>query len=130
MNQNTYSVYYAHHQWKYGTQIEQHELEVIRKFFPTAAICNPSTDINCEDQTEENIMKDCLKAVSNSDVIVFSSVDGNIGHGVWQEVRYAQDQGKLVLYLYQCGLHTNYYIARNWDSETDRLYGFAGLTEE
>lgn len=39
-----YNTYYAHHQWKYGTQIEQHEIDLIKRYFPSDTIFNPATD--------------------------------------------------------------------------------------
>ena len=39
-----YNTYYAHHQWKYGTQIEQYEIDLIKRYFPGDAIFNPATD--------------------------------------------------------------------------------------
>ena len=52
-----YDIYYAHHQWKYGTKIEQYELDLIRRYFPKARICNPATDIDNVDRSEEDIMR-------------------------------------------------------------------------
>lgn len=139
MNQNKidtiqqYAIYYAHHQWKYNTEIEKYELGVIRKYFPTGKICNPSVDIqqydrpNYELRPEDDIMADCLKAVTNSDILVFSSMDGMIGPGVYQEIEKAKDQDKLVLYLYQDSLHTDFSIYRHWMSNNDRLYAFVEL---
>ena len=77
-----YDIYYAHHQWKYGTKIEQYELDLIRRYFPKAHICNPATDIDNVDRTEEDIMRDCLETVKNSDIIALSTVDGCAGRGV------------------------------------------------
>ena len=58
-----YDIYYAHHQWKYGTKLEQYELDLIRRYFPKARICNPATDIDNVDRSEEDIMRDCLDTV-------------------------------------------------------------------
>ena len=33
-----YDIYYTHHQWKYGTKIEEYEIDFIRKCFPMANI--------------------------------------------------------------------------------------------
>ena len=40
-----YDIYYAHHQWKYNTQVEIYELDLIRRYFPNAKIFNPSVDL-------------------------------------------------------------------------------------
>ena len=29
-----YDIYYAHHQWKYGTKVETYELNLIKRYFP------------------------------------------------------------------------------------------------
>ena len=34
MNECKLKIYYAHHQWKYGTKIEDYELNLIRKRKP------------------------------------------------------------------------------------------------
>ena len=95
-----YDIYYAHHQWKYGTKIEQYELDLIRRYFPKARICNPATDIDNVDRSEEDIMRDCLETVKNSDIIVFSAVDGCVGRGVYQEVTYADKYDKIIFFIY------------------------------
>lgn len=126
----TTSVYYAHHQWKYGTKVEQYELEVISRYFPHANVFNPATDLlstNCGD--EKVIMEECLDTVANSDILVFSSMDGMIGIGVYTEVDAALKAGKLVLYLTKNTLTTEFTI-RAEDERTrndlgvdaDRLY--------
>ena len=38
-------IYYAHHVWKYGTPIEDYELECIKKKFDSAEIINPRTSL-------------------------------------------------------------------------------------
>lgn len=119
-----YNIYYAHHQWKYETDIEQYELDLIAKNFPNASIFNPRTRIKPA-ETEEDIMKQCLDKVMAADVIIFSSVDGCVGKGVYTEVKKAEDAGKLVLYIYKNRLHTNYELHKNYESDsTDRIYGF------
>lgn len=123
-NAGATSVYYAHHQWKYGTKIEQYELEVINRYFPHAEVFNPSTDLlsnDCGDET--TIMEECLGVVDGSDILVFSSMDGMIGIGVFTEVEAALKAGKLVLYLTKDVLTTEFTIrAEDQNTRTDRLY--------
>lgn len=118
------SVYYAHHQWKYGTKIEQYELEVIDRYFPHAEVFNPSTDLLTKDCGDEAIiMEECLDVVDDSDILVFSSMDGMIGIGVFTEVEAALKAGKLVLYLTKDVLTTEFTIrAEDPNTRTDRLY--------
>lgn len=120
-----YDVYYAHHQWKYGTKIEEYELNLIKRYFPNARIFNPSTDITTIG-SEEEIMKECLETVDNSDIIVFSSMDGVIGKGVYTEVMEARKKGKLILYINHNELDTivpSIAIYENGkDNASDRIY--------
>jgi hypothetical protein len=88
-------IYYAHHLWKYNTPIEEYEIELIRKTFPGATIINPNTDIQ-QNQEEAQIMADCIASVETCDVVVFSSMDGVIGKGVFDEVAKA----KTVYYIF------------------------------
>lgn len=92
-------IYYAHHIWKYGTKIEEYELELIKKTFPNAEIFNPSTDIN-QTENEEFIMKRCLEEVKQSDMVIFSSMNGCIGLGVSQEIDCAYRNNIKVSYLF------------------------------
>lgn len=92
-------IYYAHHIWKYGTQIEDYELSLVKQIFPNATIFNPSTDID-QSESEENIMKRCLVEVRKSDIVVFSSMNGCIGYGVSQEVNCAYSNNIRVSYLF------------------------------
>ncbi|HPE08119.1 MAG TPA: hypothetical protein PLT28_00105 [Saprospiraceae bacterium] len=96
----TMEIYYAHSVWKFGTQIEDYELDLIRAMFPGYHIINPAVDIpQCE--TEEEIMVHCVNAVQIADVLVFSSVDGIVGKGVYEEIVEAINAGKRLFYIWQ-----------------------------
>ena len=116
------TIYYAHHQWKYGTKIEEYELELIKKQFPHALIFNPATELNVDGRTEEDIMNECLEIVDKSDIVIFSAMDGMIGIGVYNEVMAAKESGKLILYIYQNKLTTDFRIYRTPERNSDRLY--------
>lgn len=118
------TIYYAHHQWKYKTKVEEYELGVIKRYFPNAVIFNPSTDLKCDSRSEENIMRECINTVSKSDIVVFSSMDGSIGKGVFREIINATATGKLVLYIYQNQLITNWQLRENPVVDNDRVYAF------
>ena len=120
-----YDIYYAHHRWKYGTEIEKYELKLIKRYFPNGRICNPSTDLNFDGLSEAEAMETCLNAVRNSDILVFSSVDGAIGIGVSKEIDTAEKCGKIVFYIDQDEISTIYSIYAN-ESEraNDRVYAF------
>lgn len=120
-----YDIYYAHHQWKYNTPEEYYELDLIRRYFPNANIFNPATDLTTiESGDEAVIMEECLDVVRNSDILVFSSLDGCVGTGVFREVKEAQSKGKIVFYIYHNGLVTDFDVDERKESErTDRLYG-------
>lgn len=116
-----YDIYYTHHQWKYSTKVEQYEYELIQRYFLHARIFNPSVDLNTHGLTESEIMDLCLKTVRDSDILVFSSMDGAIGTGVYHEVEEAQNAGKLVLYIFHGKLHTSFEVSRI-PNGSDRLY--------
>lgn len=119
------TIYYAHHRWKYKTLIEVYELSLIRKYFPNAKIINPATDLIQKDCGDEaRIMEECLKLVLNSDIIVFSSMDGLLGSGVYKEVQTAQKASKLVLYLYQDDMTTEFDICHRGKNISDRLCAY------
>lgn len=92
-------VYYAHHVWKYGTEIEAWELDLIRQFFDRYKIINPRDAIE-QGRPEENIMADCLQKVKECDAFVFSSLSGVIGKGVYREIRHAARLGRPAYYLH------------------------------
>ena len=118
-----YDIYYAHHQWKYGTKIEEYEISLIKRYFPHASIFNPSMNLNTKDMTESAIMEECLRQVMDSDILVFSSVDGCVGAGVYTEVMRAKSQGKFVFYIYQDKLRDDFDLSmRPENKRTDRLY--------
>lgn len=119
-----YDIYYAHHQWKYGTKVETYEINVIKRYFPNSKIFNPSTDLILpKSSDEEAIMKHCLETVRNSDILIFSSMDGVIGTGVYHEVEEAQKAGKIVFYIYQNRLSQDFTI-NQFDPimQQDRVY--------
>lgn len=117
------TIYYAHHQWKYGTKIEEYELDLIKRYFPHAEIFNPAIDLKFKDcGDEEIIMDECLEIVDKSDIVIFSAMDGMIGIGVYKEVMAAKETGKLVLYICQNKLTTDFRIYRTPERNSDRLY--------
>lgn len=119
-----YDIYYAHHQWKYNTRVESYELELIRRYFPNARIFNPSVDLtHTKEDGEEIVMAECLETVRSSDILVFSSMDGCIGTGVYQEIKEARKKGKLVLYIFHDTLLSDFEVIKRASFEkTDRLY--------
>ena len=88
-------IYYAHHLWKYGTPIEQYELNIIKKAFPDAEIFNPSTDIPRGLQDDEAMIL-CIDALSGCNALVFSDLSGVVGKGVMEEIETANKDGKPV----------------------------------
>lgn len=123
-----YDIYYAHHQWKYNTTVELYELSLIRRYFPNASVFNPSIDLKTDSKDESVIMSECLDTVRNSDILIFSSLDGCVGKGVYQEVMQAQNQGKIIFYIYQDGLRTDFGISERPESKrTDRMYANVNL---
>ena len=81
-------IYYAHHLWKYGTQIEQYEINLIRKAFPDAEIFNPSVGIP-QGLSEKDAMELCISALSNCNILAFSDLSGVVGKGVAEEIESA-----------------------------------------
>lgn len=124
-----YNIYYAHHQWKYGTQVEQYELDLIKRCFPEDNIFNPATDLLTNPGLGEGaIMEECLERVRNSDILVFSSMDGVIGTGVYHEVEEARKEGKFIYYIFHNKLYTSFAYVKFADSErTDRLYAAVSI---
>lgn len=119
---NVSRVYYAHHQWKYGTKIEEFEIEMIRKAFPKMDIFNPATDLKTDGLSEEEIMRQCLKEVDASDLVVFTTMDCYIGKGVLEEIRHAQSNGKVVLWFAGGEFRTDFEIDVIRIPISDRLY--------
>jgi len=98
------NIFYSHHTWKYGTPIELYEMAKIMSYFDVNnqddfTIINPSKALN-QEQPESDIMKDAFRLIESCDVLVFSTVSGMIGHGVFNEVVYALNCGKRVYQLY------------------------------
>jgi hypothetical protein len=85
-------IYYAHHLWKYGTPIEDYEIECIKKKFEDAEIINPRTLLP-QDKPESEIMQLAYDTIKGCDVLVFSTVSGMIGHGVFNEIAVAVNSG-------------------------------------
>lgn len=95
-------IYYAHHLWKYGTEIEAWELDLVRQYFPGCEIVNPNGAIE-QGRPSEDIMTDCLQKVRESDALVFSTLSGVIGKGVFHELVEAANLG-LPIYCIQQGV--------------------------
>lgn len=122
------TIYYAHHQWKYGTKIEEYELDLIKKYFPNAVIFNPATDLRFKDcGDEEIIMDECLNKVLESNIVIFSAMDGMIGIGVYNEIMAAKEAGKLVLCLTSNKLYSTFSIYESPECGSDRIYARVGV---
>lgn len=127
MTERKLNIYYAHHQWKYGTKIEEYELDLIKAYFPNAAIFNPSVDLNIDGKTEDEIMCICLDQVKSSDMVIFSGIDGLVGIGVFKEVTKAKDFGIPVYYIAKDELRHDFDMIANWLSNSDRTFGRVDL---
>lgn len=90
-------IYYAHHMWKYNTEEEKREINLIWNRFQELII-NPNGWI-AQNNTEEAIMNQCFHFVRMCDITVFSTIDGVMGKGVYTEVKEALDNNKEVYYL-------------------------------
>lgn len=115
-------IYYAHHIWKYRTEIEDYELGLIRGVFPAAEIINPMRFQHEDLNDEKAIMKTCIDELSKCDVLVFSSLSGVVGAGVYEEVNYAIDNKILVYYLINNGLRVLPNVFWNLIGKGRRLY--------
>ena len=96
------NIYYAHHLWKYNTEIEKYEIELIKANYPDADILNPNGCIGYTESsglTTEEIMDICFAAIHSSDVLVFSSVNGVVGKGVTDEVTLAKQLRIPIFYI-------------------------------
>ena len=94
-------IFYSHHCYKYGTPIEEYEMELIRSGTPIeeVTIINPKNALP-QDAPESVIMEDAFSIIANCDALVFSTVSGMIGRGVFDEVIYALNHGKPVYEIY------------------------------
>lgn len=115
-------VYYAHHQFKYGTKTEQYEIDLIARKFPNCKIFNPSTDIS-QSMSTPDIMRVCISKVNKSDVLVFSSLSGVVGNGVYEEVYTALKNKIKIYYIYNNRLHRKRFVNfKKLNSKNDRVY--------
>lgn len=88
-------IFYSHHCWKYGTKIEEWELSLIASAFSTVddlTIINPRISLP-QDAPESVIMETAFETINTCDVLIFSTVSGMIGHGVFDEVLFALNHG-------------------------------------
>lgn len=119
------SLYYAHHMFKYDTRMEEYELQVIRKNFPEYDIINPNGDIPFEkNESEQSIMGKCLEVIEreNVDCLVFSSMNGVVGQGVFAEVNHALALGKKIYYIHNNGVEKCRAVLFDIINENGRIY--------
>lgn len=94
-------IYYAHHQWKYDTPIEQWELSLIEKKLSEYEAFNPSTQlILSPHMTEYEVIVERLEKVAECDALVFSSLGGVLSKEQYLEILCALNN-KEVYYLTQ-----------------------------
>lgn len=113
-------IYYAHHIWKYGTPIETFEMSVIKNEFDFEdgfEIVNPK-DALPQNIPESEIMKQTFAMIDQCDAVVFSTVSGVIGHGVFDEVMYALNKGIQVF----CLMGDDCYLVEDKDIFKDVIF--------
>ena len=115
-------VYYGHHQWKYGTKVEEFEIEMIRTSFPKMSIFNPATDLKTDGLSEDEIRRQHLKEIDDSDLVVFTTMDGYIDKDTLSEIEHAQLCKKVVLWFVGGEFRTNFEIDVILTPISDRLY--------
>lgn len=92
------NIYYAHHTWKYGTPIENYEIECIKDKFHDVNIINPRTYLP-QDKSESEILQAAYDTIRGCDAVVFSTVSGMVGCGVFNEIAVAINSGIAVYQL-------------------------------
>ena len=103
-------VYYVHHQWKSGTKVEEFEIEMIRTSFPKMSIFNPATDLKTDRLSEDEIRRQHLKEIGDSDLVVFTTLYGYIDKDMLSEIRHAQLCKKVVLWFVGGEFRTDFEI--------------------
>lgn len=99
-------IYYAHHVWKYGTPIEDYEIDCIVNQFDDVEIINPRTTLQ-QNRPEHEILSAAYETITKCDALVFSTVSGMIGHGIFNEIAVAVNHG---IPIYQFEGNTCYKI--------------------
>ena len=115
-------IYYAHHLWKYNTDIEKYELDIIKRYFPYDEIINPNGYIE-QGREESEIMIDCLSTIEDCNILIFSSVNGVVGRGVVDEFNKASKLGLPIYYIIDNILYdARPYSFKLTNSGNNRLY--------
>lgn len=116
-------IYYAHHMYKYNTKVEEYELSLIKKTFPKGTVINPNGFFSFSPQeSEESIMQSCLETIHKSDALVFSSMSGVVGVGVFTEVNFAISLKKPVYYIQNNKITKCSQVMFQITDEGDRVY--------
>lgn len=92
---------------------EKLELDLIRQQFSDAQIINPSNYDNFWDRkgySSQEKMQECFQLLSECNLVVFSSIKGFIGRGVYEEIRKAENLSIPVKYIWNNNF-TGYSIA-------------------
>lgn len=123
-------IYYAHHLWKYDTEIEKYELDLIKRYFPYDEIINPNGYIE-QGREEPKIMIDCLSTIEDCNILIFSSVNGVVGKGVVDEFNKALELGLSIHYI----MNDILYNAENYgfkltNSGNNRLYATVSTNKQ
>ena len=93
-------IYCAHHMNKYNTNEEIKEINLIEEKFKDYLIINPNGWI-CQENSNQAIMNQCYHFVKMSDITVFSSYNGIVGRGVYEEVTVALKNNKEAYYIFE-----------------------------
>lgn len=119
-------VYYAHSRMKYNTEVEEYELELLKD----CEVINPNGTVDQTLPTEE-IMVKCFELISKCDKFVFSTVNGTIGKGLYQELFFAMKEKKKIYIIenHEIKEIKTLFINPIKDSENNKIYATVKVEE-
>ena len=95
---------------------------MIRTSFPKMSIFNPATDLKTDGLSEAEIRRQHLKEIDDSDLVVFTTMDGYIDKDTLSEIEHAQLCKKVVLWFVGGEFRTDFEIDVIFTPISDRLY--------
>ena len=118
--------YYAHSRMKYNTEVEEYELSLIKDDY----IINPNGTVDQTLPTEE-IMVKCFDLISKCNKFVFSTVNGTIGKGLYQELFFAMKEKKKIFIIenHEIKEIKTLFINPIKNSKNDKIYATVKVEE-
>lgn len=115
------TLYYSLCKLIYNTDLERHEIELIKSKFPDYRIINPNGAIDYQS------IIDCYWTIDDVSNSVFLTIEDLIGRGIYSKIEYSLKRGKLLYWLWGNRFYRKFVLNSNDPDDWKLDFGNASI---